>query len=87
MALGPVTLVAVATAVVFGLGLVLMGPAFLTLAVQVWLIVAVLGFGAWVIYARFQTFSARIERGTGVRPSLAGGVLILTALTMAIVTF
>ena len=77
--------VAAVTAAVVGAGLVLIGPAFLATAVQVWLIVAVLGFGAWVLFARFQTFSDRVEAGTGSRPSIAGGVLALAILTAAVV--
>lgn len=76
--------VAVVTAAVAGAGLVLIGPAFLAVAVQVWLVVAVLGLGAVFLYARFQTFSDRLEAGTGSRPSLAGGVLALAVLTIAV---
>ena len=81
-----ISAVAAVTAAVGGLGLVLIGPAFLAGPVQVWL-VAVLGFCALALYVRFQTFSDRIERGTGVRPYLAGGVLALAVLTTAVVTF
>ena len=77
--------VAVVTTAVVGAGLVLIGPAFLAAAVQVWLIVAILGFGAVALFARFQTFSDRVEAGTGSRPSPIGGVLALAALTTAVV--
>ena len=77
--------VAVVTTAVVCAGLVLVGPGFLDAAIQVWLIVAVLGFGAWVLFARFQTFSNRVEAGTGSRPSLVGGVLVLAVLTTAVV--
>ena len=76
--------VALVTAAAAGAGLVLIGPAFLA-AVPVWLVVAVLGFGAVALFARFQTFSDRIEQGTGSRPSLAVGVLVLAILTTAVV--
>lgn len=79
--------VALVTAAVAGAGLVLIGPAFLAVAVQVGLVVSVLGFGAVVLYARFQTFNDRIERGTGSRPSLAGGVLALAVLVVTVVVF
>ncbi len=78
--------VALVTAVGAGAGLVLVGPAFLAAAVQVWLIVAVIGFGAVFLFVRFQTFSNRIEVGTGSRSSLAGVGLLLAMLTAAAVT-